>query len=214
MYCYFRNIFPPWSSQMTKILITNAMYHIRYTNGEYEFKRINPYGLITAKHRLHQPTWKTPLYTGGNLVAFLNVERHSPWCVSKNTWAVANTTVDIHIIQSTCLYMNINCKPSTSSIPRKSTLLKSSDVCILCRTNTRRACMVSDGSGFHARRVLKHCPVLAPVLVADLRSDRSRIQCPFRQTFGKAHTTSRTLVCPACGVPPRLSRICSQYIFQ
>ena len=24
-----------------------------------------------------------------------NVERHSPWCVSKNTWAVANTTVDI-----------------------------------------------------------------------------------------------------------------------
>ena len=42
MYCYFRNIFPPWSSQMTIILITNAMYHIRYTNGEYEFKRKNP----------------------------------------------------------------------------------------------------------------------------------------------------------------------------
>ena len=60
MYCYFRNIFPPWSSQMTIILITNAMYHIRYINGEYEFKRKNPYGLITAKHRLHQPTGKTP----------------------------------------------------------------------------------------------------------------------------------------------------------
>ena len=29
MYSYFRNIFPPWSSQMTIILITNAMYHIR-----------------------------------------------------------------------------------------------------------------------------------------------------------------------------------------
>ena len=43
MYCYFRNIFPPWSSQMTIILITNAMYHIRYTNGEYEFKRKNPH---------------------------------------------------------------------------------------------------------------------------------------------------------------------------
>ena len=42
MCSYFRNIFPPWSSQMTIILITNAMYHIRYTNGEYEFKRKNP----------------------------------------------------------------------------------------------------------------------------------------------------------------------------
>ena len=56
---------------MTIILITNAMYHIRYTNGEYEFKLKNPHGLITANHRLHQPTWKTPHYTGGNLVAFL-----------------------------------------------------------------------------------------------------------------------------------------------
>ena len=34
--------FPPWSSQMTIILITNAMYHIRYTNSEYGFKRKNP----------------------------------------------------------------------------------------------------------------------------------------------------------------------------
>ena len=120
MYCYFRNIFPPWSSQMTILLITNAMYHIRYTNGEYEFKRINPHGLI----------------------------------------------------------------------PRKSTLLKSSDICILCRTNTLHACMVFNGSGdLHARRVLKHRPMLAPVSVADLRSDRSRIQCLFRQTLGKAHTT-------------------------
>ena len=76
------------------------------------------------------------------------------------------------------LCMNINCKPSTSSIPRKSTLLKSSDVCTLCRTTTRRVCMVSDGSGLLARRVLKHCPMLAPVLVADPRSDRSQIQCP------------------------------------
>ena len=99
MYCYFRNIFPPWSSQMTIILITNAMYHIRYTNGEYEFKRKNPHGLITAKHRLHQPTWKI---REDKPCRIPNVERHSPWCVSKNTWAVANTTVDIHIIQSIC----------------------------------------------------------------------------------------------------------------
>ena len=34
--------FPPWSSQMIIILITNAMYHIRYKNSEYEFKRKNP----------------------------------------------------------------------------------------------------------------------------------------------------------------------------
>ena len=125
--------FPPWSSQMTIILITNAMYHIRYKNSENEFKRKNPHGLITAKHQHHQPTWKTPL-----------------------------------------LYGRINYK--------------------LCRTNTRRACMASDGSGLLARRVLKHCPVLALVLVADPRSDRSRIQCPFRKTFGTAHTTSQTLV--------------------
>ena len=117
MYCYFRNIFPPWSSQMTIILITNAMYHIRYTNGEYEFKRINPYGLITANHRLHQPTWKTPHYTGGNLVAFLNVERHSPWCVSKNTWAVANTTVDI---QSTHHTINMSYRHSIIKTQRHS----------------------------------------------------------------------------------------------
>ena len=43
--------FPPWSSQMTIILITNAMYHIRYKNSEYEFKRNNPHGLITARHQ-------------------------------------------------------------------------------------------------------------------------------------------------------------------
>ena len=92
------------------------------------------------------------------------------------------------------LYAWILTVTSTSSIPRKSTLLKSSGVCILCRTNTRRACMASDGSGLLARRVLKHCPVLALVLVADPRSDRSQIQCPFRKTFGTAHTTSRTLV--------------------
>ena len=40
MYCYFRNIFPPWSSQMTILLITSTMYHIRYKSGEYKFKRI------------------------------------------------------------------------------------------------------------------------------------------------------------------------------
>ena len=97
MYCYFRNIFPPWSSQMTIILITNAMYHIRYTNGEYEFKRKNPHGLITAKHRLHQPTGKTPHYTGGNLVAFLMWNGIHLGYVSKNTWAVANKTVDISV---------------------------------------------------------------------------------------------------------------------
>ena len=39
MYCYFHNIFPPWSSQMTILLITSAMYHIRYKSGEYKFKR-------------------------------------------------------------------------------------------------------------------------------------------------------------------------------
>ena len=41
-YCYFRNIFPPWSSQMTILLITSAMYHIRYKSGEYKFKRNKP----------------------------------------------------------------------------------------------------------------------------------------------------------------------------
>ena len=75
---------------------------------------------------------------------------------------------------------------------------------------------LTDGSGFHARRV-HIVPVLAPVLVADLRSDRSRMQCPFRQTLGKAHTTrllSQTHVCPARGFPPGLGRISSQNIFQ
>ena len=64
--------FPPWSSQMTIILITNAMYHIRYKNSEYEFKRNNPHGLITAKHQ-QSPTdnGKPPFYTGGNHIAFL-----------------------------------------------------------------------------------------------------------------------------------------------
>ena len=64
--------FPPWSSQMTIILITNAMYHIRYKNSEYEFKRKNPHGLITAKHQ-QSPTenGKPPFYTGGNHIAFL-----------------------------------------------------------------------------------------------------------------------------------------------
>ena len=69
MYCYFHNIFPPWSSQMTILLITNAMYHIRYTNGEYEFKRKKQktHGLITAEHQhTNRPNFrKTPLYTGG-----------------------------------------------------------------------------------------------------------------------------------------------------
>ena len=52
--------FPPWSSQMTIILITNAMYHIRYKNSEYGFKRKNPHGLITAKHQHHQPKMENP----------------------------------------------------------------------------------------------------------------------------------------------------------
>ena len=42
MYCYFCNIFPPWSSQMTILLITSAMYHIRYKSGEYKFKCKKP----------------------------------------------------------------------------------------------------------------------------------------------------------------------------
>ena len=61
--------FPPWSSQMTIILITNAMYHIRYKNSEYEFKRNNPHGLITATST--SPTDNTPHYTGGIHIAFL-----------------------------------------------------------------------------------------------------------------------------------------------
>ena len=87
--------FPPWSSQMTIILITNAMYHIRYKNSEYEFKRNNPHGLITARHQHHQPIMETPLLCGRKPYRIPKVEWHSPWCVSKNTWAVANTTVDI-----------------------------------------------------------------------------------------------------------------------
>ena len=103
MYCYFRNIFPPWSSQMTIILITNAMYHIRYKNSEYGFKRKNPHGLITARHQ-QSPTenGKPPTIQEDKPYRIPKVEWHSPWCVSKNTWAVANTTVDIHIIQSIC----------------------------------------------------------------------------------------------------------------
>ena len=122
------------------------------------------------------------------------------------------------------LCMNINYKPSTSSIPRKSTLLKSSGVSILCRTTTRRVCMVSDGSGLLARRVLKHCPVLALVLIADPRSDRSqvqsskaKVQSSFSSTTGKGHTTrllAQTLVGCIRGFPPGRSRISSQNIFQ
>ena len=95
MNCYFRNIFPPWSSQMTIILITNAMYHIRYTNGEYEFKRKNPHGLITAKHRLHQPTGKT--------CRIPNVERHSPWlCLEEYMGRSQQNSRHQHITQSIC----------------------------------------------------------------------------------------------------------------
>ena len=47
------------------------MYHIRYKNSEYEFKRNNPHGLITARHQHHQPIMETPHYTGGNHIAFL-----------------------------------------------------------------------------------------------------------------------------------------------
>ena len=66
MYCYFHNIFPPWSSQMTIILITNAMYHIRYKNSEYEFKRKKP-PLINYSKTSTSPTenGKPPFYTGG-----------------------------------------------------------------------------------------------------------------------------------------------------
>ena len=111
--------------------------------------------------------------------------------------------------------MNISSKPSPSSIPRKSTLLKSSDVCILCRTNTRHACMVSDGSGLHARRVLKHCPSVSS-------RSRSRPQVgPFTNVMFIPPNIGQTRqgyhhepTCPARGVPPRLSRICSQNIFQ
>ena len=117
MYCYFRNIFPPWSSQMTILLISNAMYHIRYTNGEYEFKRKNPHGLITAKHRLHQPTGKTPHYAGGNLVAFLMWNGICLDYVSKNTWAVANKTVDI---QSTHHTINMSYRHSIIKTQRHS----------------------------------------------------------------------------------------------
>ena len=94
--------FPPWSSQMTIILITNALYHIRYKNSEYGFKRKNPHGLITANINITNRKWKTPLLYGRKPYRIPKVEWHLPWCVSKNTWAVANTTVDIHIIQSIC----------------------------------------------------------------------------------------------------------------
>ena len=99
--------FPPWSSQMTIILITNAMYHIRYKNSEYEFKRKNPHGLITARHQNHQPKMENPPLYRRKPYRIPKVEWHLPWCVSKNTWAVANTTVDI---QST--HHTINVLPS------------------------------------------------------------------------------------------------------
>ena len=109
--------------------------------------------------------------------------------------------------------MNIHCKPSTSSIPRKSTLLKSSGVCILCRTNTRRACMASDGSGLLARRVLKHCPSVGsrsrsqpPVgpftnSMSNVQSSKSKVQSSFSSTTGKSLTTSRTPRVPRPWIP-------------
>ena len=74
MYCYFRNIFPPWSSQMTILLITNAMYHIRYKSGEYKFKHNHPpqIGYRETSTITNRPNFgKTPHYTGGNPVTFL-----------------------------------------------------------------------------------------------------------------------------------------------
>ena len=110
--------FPPWSSQMTIILITNAMYHIRYKNSEYEFKRNNPHGLITAKHQ-QSPTdnGKPPVQCGRKPYRIPKVEWHSPWCVSKNTWAVANTTVDI---QSTHHTINMSYRHSIIKTQRHS----------------------------------------------------------------------------------------------
>ena len=63
--------FPPWSSQMTIILITNAMYHIRYKNSEYEFKRKNPHGLITAKHQQSPTNNGKPPTIQEETIAFL-----------------------------------------------------------------------------------------------------------------------------------------------
>ena len=92
-----RNIFPPWSSQMTILLTTSAMYHIRHKIGEYEFKRkkntdwlprnINtPIDLILGK---------PPSIREDKPCCIPNVEWHLPWYVSKNTWAVANK-IKIH----------------------------------------------------------------------------------------------------------------------
>ena len=85
MFCYFRNIFPPWSSQMTILLTTSAMYHIRHIIGEYEFKR--------KKNK--KPTDRLSIRED-KPCCIPNVEWHLPWYVSKNTWAVANKTVKIH----------------------------------------------------------------------------------------------------------------------
>ena len=114
---YFRNIFPPWSSQMTILLITNAMYHIRYTKGEYEFKRKKP-PRIDFRETSTSPTDREnpPLYRR-KPCRIPNVEWHSPRCVSKNTWAVANKTVDI---QSTHHTINMSYRHSIIKTQRHS----------------------------------------------------------------------------------------------
>ena len=120
MYCYFRNIFPPWSSQMTILLITSAMYHIRHTKGEYEFKRKKP-PQIDYRETSTPPTdlilGKPPTIWEDKPGHIPNVERHSPWYVSKNTWAVANKTVDI---QSTHHTINMSYRHSIIKTQRHS----------------------------------------------------------------------------------------------
>ena len=78
------------------------------TTGEYEFKRINPHGLITAKHRLHQPTGKTPPLYGRKPCRIPNVEWHLPWlCLEEymgrsqhNSRHTINTSYNQYVIPS------------------------------------------------------------------------------------------------------------------
>ena len=71
--------------------------------------------------------------------------------------------------------MNISSKPSPSSIPRKSTLLKSSDVCILCTTNTRHACIVvkSEEEAADTGSLLTHFICLALGLLSIKQMERN-----------------------------------------
>ena len=93
---------------MTILLITNAMYHTRYTKGEYEFKRKNP-PRIDYRETSTSPTdlENPPLYRR-KPCRIPNVEWHSPWlCLEEymgrsqqNSRHTINTSYNQYVIPS------------------------------------------------------------------------------------------------------------------